>query len=128
VLSTLHTNDTSQAVSRILDSFPLGNQPQIRQQVSLALLAVVAQQLVPTVTGDVRYPAVEILMASSGVRGLIRKGEDHQIYSALSTGRSEGMVTMEQSLADLVRSARISRETALAHCFRPEDLTRYLQA
>ncbi len=128
VLSTLHTNDTSQAVSRILDSFPLGNQPQIRQQVSLALLAVVAQQLVPTVAGDARYPAVEILMASSGVRGLIRKGEDHQIYSALSTGRSEGMVTMEQSLAELVRSARISRETALAHCFRPEDLTRYLQA
>jgi twitching motility protein PilT len=128
VLSTLHTNDTSQAVSRILDSFPLGNQPQIRQQVSLALLAVVAQQLVPTVTGEARYPAVEILMTSSGVRGLIRKGEDHQIYSALSTGRSEGMITMEQSLADLVRSARISRETAIAHCFRPEDLTRYLQA
>ncbi len=128
VLSTLHTNDTSQAVSRILDSFPLGNQPQIRQQVSLALLAVVAQQLVPSVTGDARFPAVEILMASSGVRGLIRKGEDHQIYSALSTGRSEGMITMEQSLAELVRSARISRETAVAHCFRPEDLSRYLQA
>jgi twitching motility protein PilT len=128
VLSTLHTNDTSQAVSRILDAFPLGNQPQIRQQVSLALLAVVAQQLVPTISGDARYPAVEVLMASSGVRGLIRKGEDHQIYSALSTGRSEGMITMEQSLADLVRSARISRETAIAHCFRPEDLTRYLQA
>ncbi len=128
VLSTLHTNDTSQAVSRILDTFPLGNQPQIRQQFSLALLAVVAQQLVPAATGDARYPAVEILMASSGVRGLIRKGEDHQIYSALSTGRSEGMITMEQSLAELVRSARISRETALAHCFRPEDLARYLQA
>ncbi|HEY1759177.1 MAG TPA: PilT/PilU family type 4a pilus ATPase [Bryobacteraceae bacterium] len=128
VLSTLHTNDTSQAVSRILDSFPLGNQPQIRQQVSLALLAVVAQQLVPTISGDSRYPAVEVLMASSGVRGLIRKGDDHQLYSALSTGRSEGMITMEQSLADLVRSARISRETAIAHCFRPEDLTRYLQA
>ena len=128
VLSTLHTNDTSQAVSRILDAFPLGNQPQIRQQFSLALLAVVAQQLVPAATGDARYPAVEILMASSGVRGLIRKGEDHQIYSALSTGRSEGMITMEQSLADLVRSARISRETAVAHCFRSEDLARYLQA
>jgi len=127
VLSTLHTNDTSQAVSRILDAFPLGNQPQIRQQLSLALLAVVAQQLVPSVTGDSRYPAVEILMATSGVRGLIRKGEDHQIYSALSTGRAEGMVTMEQSLAELVRAARIGRETAIAHCFRPEDLTRYLQ-
>ena len=126
-LSTLHTNDTSQAVSRILDAFPLGNQPQIRQQFSLALLAVVAQQLVPSVSGDARYPAVEILMATSGVRGLIRKGDDHQLYSALSTGRSEGMITMEQSLAELVRSGRITRETALAHCFRPEDLTRYLQ-
>jgi twitching motility protein PilT len=132
VLSSLHTNDTSQAVSRILDSFPLGNQPQIRQQLSLALFAVVAQQLVPTIpattSGDSRYPAVEILMATSGVRGLIRKGEDHQLYSSISTGRSEGMLTMEQSLAELVRSARITRETAFAHCFRPEDLTRYLQA
>jgi twitching motility protein PilT len=127
VLSSLHTNDTSQAVSRILDSFPLGNQPQIRQQLSLALFAVVAQQLVPSISGDARFPAVEILMATSGVRGLIRKGEDHQLYSALSTGRSEGMLTMEQSLAELVRSARITRETAFAHCFRPEDLTRYLQ-
>jgi twitching motility protein PilT len=126
VLSTMHTNDTSQAVSRILDSFPAGNQPQIRQQLSLALLAVVAQQLVPAIGGGARYPAVEILMASSGVRSLIRKGEDHQIYSALSTGRSEGMMTMEQSLAEMVRAGKISRETAQAHCFRPEDLHRYM--
>jgi twitching motility protein PilT len=126
VLSTLHTNDTSQAVSRILDSFPAGNQPQIRQQLSLALLAIVAQQLVPGI-GVSRYPAVEILMASSGVRSLIRKGEDHQIYSAISTGRTEGMVTMEQSLSEMVRAGRITRDTALAHCFRPEDLRRYLQ-
>jgi twitching motility protein PilT len=120
VLSTLHTNDASQAVSRILDSFPSGNQPQIRQQLSLALLAVVAQQLVPGPTG--RYPAVEVLLATSGVRSLIRKGDDHQLYSAISTGRSEGMITMEQSLAEMVRKNRITRETALAHCFRPEDL------
>src|SRR5271169_6076823 len=70
VLSTLHTNDTSQAVSRILDSFPQSNQPQIRQQLSLALLAVVAQQLVPSTGNGGRYPVVEILMASSGVRHL----------------------------------------------------------
>ncbi|MEP6963044.1 MAG: PilT/PilU family type 4a pilus ATPase, partial [Acidobacteriota bacterium] len=70
VLSTLHTNDASQAVSRILDSFPAANLPQIRQQLSLALLAVVAQQLVPAAQGG-RYPAVEVLMASSGVRNLI---------------------------------------------------------
>jgi twitching motility protein PilT len=126
VLSTLHTNDTSQAVSRILDSFPV-NQSQIRQQLSLALLAVVAQQLLPSANDTGRFPAVEILMASAGVRNLIRKGEDHQIYSAISTGRSEGMITMEQSLAELVRNGRIRRETAMAHCFRPTDLQRYLQ-
>jgi twitching motility protein PilT len=133
VLSTLHTNDTSQAVSRILDSFPTANQPQIRQQLSLALFAIVAQQLVPAAAQQLvppdkalRYPAVEILMASSGVRSLIRKGEDHQLYSAISTGRSDGMISMEQSLAELVRSGRISRETAAAHCFHPEELRRYM--
>ena len=126
VLSTLHTNDTSQAVSRILDAFPAGNQPQIRQQLSLALLAVVAQQLVPTADGRGRWPAVEVLAASPAIRSLIRKGDDHQIYSAVSTGRAEGMITMEQSLAELVRIGQITRETALAHCYRPEDLKRYL--
>jgi twitching motility protein PilT len=126
VLSTLHTNDTSQAVSRILDSFPSSNQPQIRQQLSLALLAVVAQQLVPS-SGGARYPAVEILMATTGVRNLIRKGEDHQLYTALSTGRAEGLITMEQSLAELTRNGRIARETALAHGFRSEALARYLE-
>jgi twitching motility protein PilT len=127
VLSTLHTNDTSQAVSRILDSFPAANQAQIRQQFSLALLAVVAQQLIPAGDKATRYPAVEILMASSGVRSLIRKAEDHQLYSAVSTGRGEGMITMEQSLAEMVRTGRISREIAAARCFRPEELRRYLQ-
>jgi twitching motility protein PilT len=127
VLSTLHTNDTSQAVSRILDSFPAANQAQIRQQFSLALLAVVAQQLIPSADNSSRYPAVEILAGSSGVRSLIRKGEDHQLYSAISTGRGEGMITMEQSLAEMVRARRISREMAAARCFRPEELRRYLQ-
>ena len=126
VLSTLHTNDTSQAVSRILDSFPSSNQPQIRQQLSLALLAVVAQQLIPSTDGG-RRPAVEILMSTSGVRNLIRRGEDHQIYTAISTGRNAGMISMEQSLADLVRSGRVARDVAIAHCFRPQDFERYLQ-
>ena len=126
VLSTLHTNDTSQAVSRILDSFPTANQPQVRQQLSLALMAIVAQQLVPGVDSGRRYPAVEILIASHAVRNLIRRGEDHQIYSAIGTGRAEGMISMEQSLAEMVRSGRITRDNAVAHCFRLEDLNRYL--
>jgi twitching motility protein PilT len=126
VFSTLHTNDAVQAVNRILDSFPAAQQPQIRQQLSLALRAVVAQQLVPGVDGAGRYPALEIMMASDAVRNLIRRGEDHQLRSQISIGRAEGMMTMERSLVELVRAGRISRETALAHCFRPEDLRQYL--
>ena len=128
VLSTLHTNDTIQAVSRILDSFPSANQPQIRQQLSLALLAVIAQQLVPGADGATRWPATEIMIATDAVRALIRKGDDHQLRSQISVGRSEGMMTMEQSLADLVRTNRIARDTAFAHCFRTDDLQRYLGA
>jgi twitching motility protein PilT len=126
VLSTLHTNDAIQAMGRILDSFPAANQPQIRQQLSLALGAVIAQQLVPGVDGVSRWPATEIMIATDAVRALVRKGEDHQLRSQVSVGRAEGMMTMEQSLAELVRMGRISRDTALAHCFRTEDLQRYL--
>lgn len=128
VLSTLHTNDTIQAVSRILDSFPAANQPQIRQQLSLALLAVIAQQLVPGTDGHTRWPATEIMIATDAVRALIRKGDDHQLRSQISVGRADGMMTMEQSLAELVRANRITRDTAFAHCFRTEDLQRYLGA
>jgi len=126
VLSTLHTNDAIQAVARLLDSFPAGNQPQIRQQLSLALLAVIAQQLVPGIDGTSRWPATEIMIATDAVRALVRKGDDHQLRSQVSVGKSEGMMTMEQSLADLVRMNRISRDTAFAHGFRTDDLQRYL--
>jgi twitching motility protein PilT len=126
VLTSLHTNDASQAISRILDIFPSGFHTQIRNQLSLALLAVIHQRLLPATNGIDRYPAVEILMASSGVRNLIRRGEDHQLRANIETGRSEGMQTMEQSLAELVRSKRISRETAFAHSVHPEDLRRHL--
>jgi twitching motility protein PilT len=127
VLSTLHTNDTSQAVSRILDSFPAASQSQVRQQLSLAILAIVAQQLVPAADGSGRYPAIEVMMGSHAIRNLIRKGADHQLYTAISTGRADGMIAMEQSLAEMVGAGRISRETAMAHCSRLDELTRYLE-
>src|SRR3984893_17603548 len=107
VLSTLHTNDAIQSVSRILDSFPSANQQQMRQQLSLALLAVIAQQLVPGVDGVNRWPAAEIMIATDAVRALIRRGDDHQLRSQISVGRADGMMTMEQSRADLVRAGRI---------------------
>ena len=126
VLTSLHTNDAAQTVSRILDTFPSGYQSQIRQQLSLALLAVISQQLLPAANGIGRYPAVEILVATSGMRNLIRRGDDHQLRANIETGRAEGMLTMEQSLGELVRAGRVSRETAFAHCNHPEDLRRHL--
>jgi twitching motility protein PilT len=127
VFSTLHTNDTGQAVSRILDSFPASSVAQVRQQLSLALTAIVAQQLVPGADGASRFPAVEVMAATDAVRSLIRRGDDHQLRLQLSIGRAEGMMTMEQSLAELVRTGRITREIALAHCFRPDDLRHHLE-
>jgi twitching motility protein PilT len=126
VLTSLHTNDAAQTVSRILDTFPSGYQSQIRQQLSLALLAVISQQLLPAANGVGRYPAVEILVATSGMRNLIRRGDDHQLRANIETGRADGMLTMEQSLSELVRAGRVSRETAFAHCNHPEDLRRHL--
>jgi twitching motility protein PilT len=126
VLSSLHTNDAAQTMSRILDSFPISNQSQIRQQLSLALLAVIAQQLVPAIGHVGRYPAVEVMMATIAIRNLIRTGQDHQLRSHISTGRGEGMMTMDQSLAELVRTGRISRETASAHCYHSDELRSHL--
>jgi Tfp pilus assembly pilus retraction ATPase PilT len=93
---------------------------------SLALLAVVAQQLVPAADGINRYPALEIMMATDAVRNLIRKGDDHQLRSQLTIGRAEGMMTMEQSLAELARAAgRIHRaKPRFAHS--PRRPVRYL--
>ena len=126
VLSTLHTNDAVQAVNRIVDQFPAGRQEQIRQQLSLGLLAIIAQQLVPSIDGESRFPALEILLANTAVRHLIRKGEDHMLSSQLSLGRGEGMIMMEQSLAELVRKGRITKDVADAHCLREGELQRYL--
>ena len=126
VLSSMHTNDAAQSVSRILDTFASGYQSQIRQQLSLALLAVVSQQLLPSVNGTARFPAVEIMVATSATRSLIRRGDDHQLRAHIETGRSEGMQTMEQSLVELIRAGRISVDTAFAHCYHPEDLRRHL--
>jgi twitching motility protein PilT len=122
VFSSLHTNDAAQTMSRLLDSFPASNQAQIRQQLSLALLAVIAQQLVPSVDQAGRYPALEIMVATTAIRNLVRTAQDHQIRSQISTGSADGMITMDQSLAELVRLRRISRETALAHCYHPDEL------
>lgn len=126
VLSSLHTNDAVQTVLRILDIFPSTYQSQIRQQLSLALLAIVSQRLIPASIGAGRYPAVEIMLATSAVRNLIRRGDDHQLRAHIETARADGMSTMEQSLAELARAGRISRDAAFEHSHHPDDLLRHL--
>lgn len=128
VLATLHTNDAIRAISRVVDGFPADQQNQIRQQLSLGLGAVIAQQLIPSADGKRRHLAVEVLMGNNAVSNLIRRGEDHMLRSQLSLGRAEGMVMMEESLASLVKQGLISAEAAAAHCPRPDELRRYLQA
>ena len=126
VFSSLHTNDAAQTVLRILDIFPTGYQSQIRQQLSMALLAVISQRLVPAANGQGRHPAVEIMYASTGIRNQIRQGNDHQIRAHIETSRLEGMMTMEQSLAELVRTERVTRDTAFEHSHHPDELRRHL--
>jgi twitching motility protein PilT len=122
VFSTLHTNDTSQAIDRIIDVFPAHQQNQIRQQLSMSLTGVVAQHLIPMVQGTGRVPAVELLIATEAIRNLIRTGKTHQIYSSISTGRSVGMQTLDDSLADLIRRGLISRDAAFLRTVHREEL------
>jgi twitching motility protein PilT len=127
VLATLHTNDAVRAIGRVVDGFPGDQQNQVRQQLSLGLAAVIAQQLVPAAQGPERFPAIEVLMANHAVSNLIRKGEDHMLRSQLSLGRAEGMIMMEESLGELVRDGKITEESAYSHSARPDELRRYLQ-
>jgi twitching motility protein PilT len=126
VLSTLHTSDVGQAVNRIIDVFPGRQQAQVGQQLSLSLNAIVCQQLVPTANGEARIPAVEVLHATYAVRNHIRRGTVDRLYNELLAGRGRGMVSMEQSLADLVRSGVVDAEEARIRSSRPDELERLL--
>ena len=116
VLSTLHTNDAAQTVDRIIDVFPAYQQEQIRAQLSVALRAVVAQTLVPRADGQGRVPAFEIMLANDGIRNAIKEGQTHQLYSMIELGRSEGMQTMDDSLASLMAQGLIAQPHAMAKC------------
>src|SRR3954452_12536295 len=127
VFATLHTQDTSQTVDRIVDSFPPSQQHQVRTQLSIALQGIVTQQLLPTADGQGRICACEVLVPTPAVRNLIREGKTHQLYSALQTGGSHGMQTMDSALADLVRGGAITRELAASRSSTPEELKRLLE-
>jgi twitching motility protein PilT len=126
VFATLHTQDTAQTVDRIVDAFPPEQQHQVRVQLSIALQGIVTQQLLPTTDGKGRCCATEVLVPTPGVRNLIREGKTHQIYSALQTGASHGMQTMDASLVDLVRQRKINQELAERRSSTPGELKRLM--
>ena len=125
VFGTLHTRNAPQTMDRIVDVFPPHQQDQIKVQVSNSLEAIVAQQLIPKVGGG-RYAAIEILVATSAIRNLIREGKTFQIYSSMETGGVKGMTTMDKVLADACKRGIISHEDAVVRAMDKDNFMRFL--
>lgn len=120
VLSTLHTIGAASTVDRIIDVFPPHQQQQIRIQLANVLEAVISQQLIPTVDGESRVAAFEVMHVNSAVRNMIREGKTHQLITIMQTNRKLGMITMDEAIIDLCRAGKISREKAIQYAQDPD--------
>lgn len=116
VLSTLHTIGAVNTVDRIIDVFPAHQQQQIRIQLAMTIQGVISQQLLTRADQRGRVAAVEVMMANTAVKNIIREGKGHQLYTAIQTNAKLGMRTMDDALCDLFRQQLITREDALDHC------------
>jgi twitching motility protein PilT len=125
VISTLHTNSASQTIDRIIDSFPANQQNQIRIQLAGSLLGIFSQRLIPRVAGGL-IPAYELLINNNAVSNLIREARTAEIDVVLETGSESGMITLNHSLFELVRSGEISQEVAMRYSINPKGLERML--
>lgn len=125
VLSTLHTNNASQTIDRIIDSFPSGQQEQIRIQLASSLLGIFSQRLVPRITGGL-IPAYELLLNNNAVANLIREKRTHEIDVVIETGMENGMIDLNHSLLELVRKGEITIENAYQYSLNPKGLERML--
>jgi len=125
VLSTLHTNNASQTIDRIIDSFPGNQQDQIRTQLAASLLGIFSQRLVPRIAGGL-IPAYELLLNNNAVSNLIREKRTHEIDVVIETGMESGMVSLNHSLLELVRSGEISIENAYQFSLNPKGLERLI--
>ena len=125
VLSTLHTNNASQTIDRIIDSFPGSQQDQIRSQLAASLLGIFSQRLIPKITGGL-VPAYELLLNNNAVANLIREKRTHEIDVVIETGAESGMVDFNHSLLELVRAGEISIENAHQFSFNPQGLERLI--
>lgn len=121
VLSTLHTNNASQTIDRIIDSFPAEQQDQIRLQLASSLLGIFSQRLIPRIAGG-RIPAYELLINNKAVANLIREKRTHEIDTVIETSSHEGMMDMNRCLIDLVQRGEISLESAYEYSSNPKAL------
>ena len=121
VFSTLHTNNASQTIDRIIDSFPPAQQNQIKAQLAGTLLGVLSKRLIPRVDGG-RAAAFELLIANAAVKNLIREGKTHQIDLVIETSAEEGMISLNRSLANLIKKGEISYDQAIIHSLNPSEL------
>jgi len=121
VLSTLHATDVASAVSRIADSFPVERQHTIRQELAMALAAVLTQILVPSKLGG-RVPVAELMMVGYGARQHIRRNALQHLHQEITMTRKAGSFTMEESLLNIISQGHIDREDALGHAIHPEEL------
>jgi twitching motility protein PilT len=124
VFATLHTQDAAQTIDRVIDVFPPEQQQQVRVQLAGTLQGIVCQTLAKTADGRGRAVATEVLVATPAIRNLIREGKTHQIYSAMQAGAKHGMHTMDQHLAELVQSGRITHEVGIEKAHHLEDFNR----
>jgi twitching motility protein PilT len=121
VFGTLHTNSAAESVDRMVGVFPAEQQEQIRTQLSNSLVAIITQQLLPK-TGGGRIAAIEIMIANSAIRNLIREAKAHQMVSIMQTQNGIGMQTMDQALRDLYHKGLITYDDAIARAHNPQEL------
>ena len=125
VFGTLHTTGSARTVDRIIDQYPTEQQEQIRSQLAVALVAVISQVLVPTADGKGRVAAFEVMLSNPAIENHIRKKETFKIPSVIQTGRRAGNLLLDDSLLDLYRSGRITKDAMLERAFdRKMILTR----
>lgn len=125
VFSTLHTNNASQTIDRIIDSFPGTQQDQIRVQLASSLLGIFSQRLIPRIAGGL-VPAYELLLNNNAVSNLIREKRTHEIDVVIETGMESGMIDLNHSLLELVRAGEITIENAYQYSLNPKGLERML--
>jgi len=126
VFSTLHTNSAAQTIDRIVDSFPAEQQDQAASQLAATIVGIISQRLVPKVDGG-RVPACELMLANPAIKNLIREKKFFQIDLVIETSLQEGMITLNRSLAELVKRKEVAMETAELYSLNPSELRLLLE-